>query len=120
MIRRLTAVVLSTLMLQINFKQSDFVCAKHDGEPSATLNSAPHHDMAMPGHDQQGADEQKSCEIPASRYCCQTVASCAMTFGLAADAPASAYHPAGHNGSPTRGRIPASLVTAPEPPPPRA
>lgn len=120
MVRQLTAVILSTLMLQLNFKQSDLACSKHDREPSATRNSAPHHDMAMPGHDQQRAGEQKSCEIPATRYCCQTVASCAMNFGLAVDARGTADLAGHHNGSLARARIPASLVTAPEPPPPRA
>src|SRR4051812_47668415 len=103
MIRRLTALVLSTLLLQLNFKLSDLVCAKHDRESSSTaaVSSAQHREMAMPaGYNQQGAGEQKSCEIPVTRDCCQGVASCAMTFGLAAAVSGSAYHPRPHNGSP--------------------
>jgi hypothetical protein len=122
MLRRITALVLSTLMLQLNFKLSDYVCARHDGEPSsAVVNSAQHRDMAMPaGHQQQSAGEQTPCEIPVTRDCCNGVASCAMTFALAPDAPASVYHPSDHTGSLLRARVPASLVTAPEPPPPKA
>jgi len=47
--------------------------------------------MAMPaGGEQQATAEQKSCEIPATRDCCQTAASCAVTFGLGAGVSSNA------------------------------
>jgi hypothetical protein len=108
-------------MLQLNFRVSDLVCAKHDAESSnAAMGNAQHHGMAMDvDHEQQAAGEKKSCEIPVTKDCCQGVTSCAMTFGLGVDLSANGA-PASHDGaSAVRSDAPASLVSSPEPPPPR-
>jgi hypothetical protein len=86
----------------------------------AQMSSAQHHGMAMPTQGEQRAStEQRSCEIPATKDCCLTLMSCALT--LAAEEDAGIRAPVRARGATPRltADVLASLIRAPEPPPPR-
>ena len=120
--RRFAALLLAPLMLQLNFRLSDLVCSRHNGAATAhgEMNSAEHHGTPMPSdntHDAVG--EKQSCEIPATRDCCQALVSCALTLGLESAASPTRI-PLDHaSASSLSARAPASEVQAPEPPPPK-
>lgn len=123
MFRRLAALGLWGLMAQLNFRAADLVCAKHGGEsPTAhTAESSQHHSMAMPtDHDSKATDENKSCEIPATRDCCQAIASCAVAFGIAGDISSNAAAIGDADAPRSADQTLASLIRAPEPPPPKS
>ncbi|MFL5551375.1 MAG: hypothetical protein ACJ770_01085, partial [Gemmatimonadaceae bacterium] len=80
MIRRVAGLLLSLLLLQLNFRASDLVCAAHETASSSQAGTASgeHHQMVMsPDHAQQTLGDNQSCEIPVTRDCCQALTSCA-------------------------------------------
>src|SRR5438045_9772663 len=121
MIRRLTALLLSSLVLQLNFRPADLLCARHGGETTskAEMTSSDHHGMTAVHHGQQGASEQKSCEIPATRDCCLALTSCTMTLGLGVNSGGGASQRGHRLTSTLMADAPASSIPAPAPPPPK-
>jgi hypothetical protein len=122
MIRRLTGLLMCSLVLQLNFRASDLACAKHVGESTskAQTSSAQHHGMAMPAQgEQQAATEQRSCEIPATKDCCLALISCALTLASEEDAGIRSAVRTREVAPKLTADVPVSLIRAPEPPPPR-
>src|SRR2546423_3104405 len=119
MLRRLTALALGALTLQLNLRAIDLVCAKHEGSAAKVAEHSSSHEMAADSHASHGVTHKKqSCEIPASRDCCQAVTSCAMTLAISeTSSPAPLLNE--REVVSARLIVPASLIRAPEPPPPR-
>src|SRR5256885_15980139 len=119
MLRRLTALALSALTLQLNVRAIDLVCAKHEGSAAKVAEHSSSHEMAAESHAGHDATHKKqSCEIPASRDCCQAVTSCAMTLAISETSSSAAFISERELIS-AHLVVPASLIRAPEPPPPR-
>jgi hypothetical protein len=133
--RRIAGLVISVLLLQLNFASSDLLCAKHTGESADTIHHdaperpatgpKPDHDhgQASPGtanRDQEPTDAGKPCEIPAQSDCCEALVSCSMTLGLTASNSAAGVAVAHFAIALSAAEAPAYLIRAPEPPPPKA
>jgi hypothetical protein len=123
MLRRVTALVSSLLMLQLSFAASDLVCARHDGG-TATGNHHPDaHDAAEShathqSHHAVGAP--KSCEVPARSDCCAALASCGPSIGMLASTREPDARSITVRVDARIAAAPLSLTPAPEPPPPKA
>ena len=133
--RRIAGLVISVLLLQLNFASSDLVCAKRTGESAdaihhdtadkqgAASKSGHDHGQASPGtanRDQEPTDAGKPCEIPAQSDCCEALVSCSMTLGLTASNSAAGVAVAHFAIALSAAEAPAYLIPAPEPPPPKA
>ena len=120
MLRRLVGLSLSVLVLLLNFRASDLRCADHAVSSGAHETAADHNVIAMHPHHAANAVNaaDKSCETPATRDCCKALTSCSMTFGISGTA-VTALHLVERDVARSTTRLPASLVYAPEPPPPR-
>jgi hypothetical protein len=123
MLRRVTALLSSLLMLQLSFAASDLVCARHDGG-TATGNhhSAAHAAAASDATHQShhAVDAPKSCEVPARSDCCAALASCGPSIGMLASTREHDAHAINVRVDASVADTPLSLIPAPEPPPPKA
>lgn len=117
LVRRLTAIVLGVALLHLSAARADASCASHRATAAqAESGQMPAHDMDH----ESDASRGSSCDTPAQAQCCQLLASCSVVLG--ATTPAQISSPArSHDEVISVGaERPASLFTAPEPPPPRA
>jgi hypothetical protein len=122
--RRFIASLLSALMLHLTLVGADWRCARHaDMARGTTAMPAMSHQMgaliANPGLVATESSDQP-CDTPIQPNCCRAMTSCSVTFGLGDELhPASAplVHESTRPGSVI---APASLIVAPDPPPPKA
>ena len=115
-VRRLAACLMSLAMLQLGIVRSG-VCETHGGVPVAAPVDT--------GHTHHGGEDLRSpepsdCDAPVGTDCCSALTSCASVLGLppAGNAPAPGDLHFTALAPPTIRLV--SIVTAPEPPPPKA
>ena len=122
MIRRLTAIATSVLLLHLNLIASDLVCAQHREMSNAATDVMPqHHAPAGVARASSMTDGAKdTCQVPARADCCHAMASCTVSLGLGSS-PVDASPPTMKAAAATVSlNAPMSFAFAPEPPPPKA
>lgn len=117
--RRIAALLIGLLSLHLNFVGVDFACADH-ASGRATAHSVPAAAHHVTDAHATPATDAESCEIPTQPDCCRAMASCAVNVALDEDAGSSSMPVARDALTGASSHAPRSLVTPPEPPPPRA
>ena len=117
---RIAAVLLSVLLLHLNFARADVACSAHAGHSAKASQGhhagAAHHEMPSSA---PGPHSEKSCDTPAQADCCLALTSCSVALG-AADASDVSTSERPHDGVVAATMsAPVSRLVAPEPPPPR-
>jgi hypothetical protein len=123
MLRRLTALVSSLLMLQLSFAAGDLACATHDSERSSATHQHSDHGASASAamhHASDAVDASKSCRVPARGDCCAALVSCGPSIGIATTITTQDIQSIYSRIDLPISELPASPTAAPEPPPPKA
>lgn len=118
--RRICSALVGLLMLHVSYSASDLSCATHDDQTRAVPShlAGAHLDAGMSMGDAGTSDAP--CRIPTQPACCSAMISCATTFSLGRSAHVDGHAAKREAIAPATVRVPLSLVTPPDPPPPKA
>jgi len=119
----LVAILLSALMLHLTLVGADWTCARHGDTSGLSAMSAMSHEMgALTANASPVAAESsnQACDTPIQPECCRAMTSCSVTFGLGDELHPSSPPPVRESLRPGSVSAPASLIVAPDPPPPKA
>lgn len=113
---RVARLLLMVLLAHLSFVGNDAVCAPHSAGHAAMMRGMTHGmTREMPR-----AMADAPCQVPSSAHCCDAMTGCAITLALV-DGVGHQQMLMDDVGVPnTASDTPASLRTAPEPPPPKA
>src|SRR6266516_6588091 len=123
MIRRVGGLLIAVLMLQVNVQPIAAACSTSsphvsNSSTSHTKTTAQHHHSASAW--QEVEHNQAPCETPVRADCCQAMTSCSNSvFSTSASGQIATQREIVVT-TPYTLRIPASRITAPDPPPPKA
>lgn len=120
---RFIATMLSALMLHLTLVGADWTCARHGGKSGTAAMSAMSHQTRALLFDAGPAAAESSnrpCETPTQAECCRAMTSCAVTFGVSDELHPSSAPVLRESIRPRAATAPASLIIAPDPPPPKA
>lgn len=126
MARRVLSVLLLLLTFHLTLSAGDFLCATHGvlaEHDTGTADEHARHATPASGDETWGqtSSPQKgdACDTPARARCCEALTSCTVTIA-ARDAHTLSWTP-GEVAPPRSALLQAtSVVTAPDPPPPKA
>jgi hypothetical protein len=118
--RRLCRILVGFLMLHLTFVGADIQCAHHAGGPMQSSM----HAMAQTGSAIESSTfapaSDQPCETPTQPDCCRAMTSCAVNLAFSRGTRLAELPPIRHAIAAAVMRVPASLVTPPDPPPPKA
>jgi hypothetical protein len=113
--RFLLALLTSVSMLHLSLVGGDLPCATH-GSRGAHASSAAHEMAGMPMH----PDAPTDCATPIQPRCCDVMTGCSVIATLGVPPHASTATTPDAALPRAAATQPASILTAPEPPPPKA
>jgi hypothetical protein len=127
MMRRVAALFTGLFMLHLTVAADDSACAEHGPVHASHRNSASpvahvhasHGSHPADGHQHQAPDK-KNCDIPVTSRCCEALASCAPNLSASQGTDRSAARESRQSMFAAVRDIPLSVITSPEPPPPKA
>jgi hypothetical protein len=114
--RFLLALLTSVSMLHLSLVGGDLPCATH-ASGGAHASGGVHEMAGMPMHPDAPTDD---CATPIQPRCCDVMAGCSVTAALGVLTHASTATTPDVALPRTAAMQPASILTAPEPPPPKA
>jgi hypothetical protein len=119
--RRVFGLLTALLMLHLTIVGADLRCADH-----SVSAAGEHQTMGVTHGPTRSATtavattNDRPCQTPTQPACCRALTSCAVNVVLRADQAAAPGPLVRHAIQPATTRLPASPITAPEPPPPKA
>jgi hypothetical protein len=111
---RFIALCTMIFMAHSSLVGTDLVCASHAGAHSKMSHTMPSASAA------QSANDDAPCEVPSTDHCCDAMSGCAVTLATTGTLQTQHMPVSGEAVVSCRIAAPASLVTAPETPPPKA
>lgn len=123
MARRFAGILVALLMLHLGVAGADFGCSRH-GDHTAKVHgqaTGHHHGHGHRAttHAEEAPASQQPCETPTQPACCRAMMSCAITLAFKAGSVYDSAPPTHERIRSGASRLPLSLITSPEPPPPR-
>jgi len=121
--RRLIATLLSGLMLHLTLVGADWTCARHaDTSGASAMATMSHHTGVSISSAGLAATESSNqpCDTPSGPECCRAMTSCSVAFGLGGDLQRPQPPLVRESMRLGSAIAPASLIVAPDPPPPKA
>jgi hypothetical protein len=120
LVRRTLALLTTLCMLHFTVAAGVSLCATHAHHEVAQSANPTAPSQPMDGHDESANSEEHDCDAPVLPHCCGVISSCAISFSPGN--PTDTHDPV-TAGQPVRigaADVPASVVNAPDPPPPKA
>lgn len=123
-VRRIAAIAVAGALIHFNVVRADAACGTHehssDAAPSQAHHASATHHEAHSHATHPKVHEQQACDTPTQPECCLALASCTLAFGWGAESAVGEYVPTREGAVTALTDIPVSLVSTPEPPPPKA
>jgi len=116
--RRIAALFVMLLLAHLDITRAYASCARTDTHRATDHAQRPHDHASMSATPTPPA--QDSSPVPSQAECCRAMASCVTSLALSGETGVNSLSLARSSIVPSVLGTPASLVFAPEPPPPRA